>query len=129
MNEHGFTSDQTEAVERTAAASAHRVLRNYTRRALIGFFLLLVGVGYAINGNTQTLKDSHERGQKVRTVICTILTESDYQAYAFTKKHNLNAESLQASLKATAHYREEVGPAPGCNGTITPPPTSTEPLD
>lgn len=124
-----LTPDQQIIVDAAKAAAvveakneALGLLRSYVRRASVGFLLLLVGIGYAINGNTQALNDSHERGQKVRTVICTILTQSDEQTYASAKKFNLSASELQASLKTTAHYREEVGPAPGCDNTITPPP-------
>jgi hypothetical protein len=115
-------TDDQRVVYDLVIKDALELIKSYAKRATIGFLLLLVGLGFAINGNTQALNDSRSRGQKVRTVICTVLTQSDQETYILAEKGQISAAELQNALKATATYREEVGPAPGCTNTITPPP-------
>lgn len=102
-------------------------------KALIGFLLLGIGTGYAINGNSQAINDSKERGAVVRGVICQILTDADKQSYAAipaeAKAFHIDEAQLRKFtneyLQQDAKARKKLQPATPkgvCYGTITPEP-------
>lgn len=117
-----LTDAQKAAVAREAKKSVSSALKTYSRRALAGYLLLFVGIGFAINGNYAAINDSHARGTKLRTVICLVLTQSDRGLYQDSTEGKLTHVELQAALAETAQFRKEIGPAPGCLTTPTPPP-------
>lgn len=117
-----FTEDQHAEIAKIAGASSDNVLKRYSRKALVGFLLLLVGVGFAVNGSHNALNDSRERGTKLRTVICLVLTQADGGLYEQHAEGKLSSNELTAALVETAEFRKDIGPAPGCLTTPTPPP-------
>lgn len=122
MRDHEFTPEQIRAIQHESKVATRNAIKRYVRSAIVGYALLLAGVGFAINGNREALQSSQVHGTQVRSVICTVLTQSDQETYVLASKGQISDAELQNALRATAKYREDVGPAPGCNNTITPPP-------
>jgi hypothetical protein len=115
-----LTDIQKAAVAREAQKSVTSALKRYSRRALAGYLILLVGLGFAINGNHTAINDSHERAIKLRTVICLVLTQSDQGLYIDAEEGKIDRKELTAALTESAKFRKEIGPAPGCLTTLTP---------
>lgn len=88
-------------------------------KAIVGYLLLAFGCAYSINGVTQALHDSKERGQITRGIICSILTQSDEESLRSLKPESKflhiklsDLEQFEESqLKVTAKYRKELAPS------------------
>jgi hypothetical protein len=106
--------------------TATQALKHYARRAVVGYIVLLIGVGVALYGVRSALNDSKERGATVRNVICLILQQADQFDYAAFNEHKINSTELVAGLHVTARYRQEIGTGydrksvPSCFDKITP---------
>lgn len=107
-----WVSEQTRsACER----SARNAVRRYRNQALAGFFILLLGIGWAV-------KDQHDQSYKARGVLCQIISQGDQQAYSYVTDGTITKVQLDRALKASAHYRELLSPGKGCTTSITPAP-------
>lgn len=106
-------------------------VRDYlNHKATVGYVLLAVGIGYAVNGNSEAIHESRDRGKISRGVICNILTQTDEQTIeqlpATSKLLHIPMKTLKKyeadTLKRSAHYRHQLGPstpASACEHGIT----------
>lgn len=104
------------------------IKRFLKHKATVGYIILAIGTGVAINGTSNALHDSRERSKVTRGIICAILTNSDEASIrnlpAEAKLLHISLADLQKfeslALKQTASYRAKLAPAvpPGvCSGT------------
>lgn len=109
-------------VAATARAYARReaqgVLKRYRNQALIGFLVLLLGLGYAI-------KDTHDKSRAGRSVLCQIIERGDKQAYIYRDEHTITTQQLHRALAQSVEYRKLLNA--GCSLKITPPPKHVTP--
>jgi hypothetical protein len=92
-----------------------KAIRRTLRWAVLGYLLLVVGLGYAIHDNRQ-------RSTAGRAVLCKIITQGDSTSYAYSREGTINPAQLRRALRQSAEYRRQLGPAPACSPGITPPP-------
>lgn len=111
------TAVKTEVAKQTSRAITH-VLRRYIFGALVGYVLMAVGLGYVI-------KDNRDRATQGRAVLCRIIRDGDSTTYAYQREGLLNERQLRRALAKSAQYRRELGPAPACSASITPPPPAS----
>lgn len=109
--------------------------KRYIRNSVIGFLILLFGVGYAVHGNSQTLSESKAKGSIVRGVLCKQSTEKDLKLFQFVAENPpdkggfgalITPKLTHESLVNAARERQQLGYAPhpkACNPNITLKPT------
>lgn len=108
------------AVAREVKGTVSHVLRRYVLGATIGYVILAAGLGYVIH-------DNRVRSTQGRAVLCKIITQGDSTTYAYHREGLLNKRQLRRALRQSAEYRRQLGPAPACAPTITPPPPKGAP--
>jgi hypothetical protein len=109
-------------LERAARMYARREadarLRRYRNQALVGFLILLFGIGYVLH-------DLHATSQQARGVVCQIITRGDKQAYVYRHEGLINAKQLHRALIQSAEDRKLL--AANCDTGLTPPPKAATP--
>lgn len=109
--------DTIEHLESAARFYARREadarLRRYRNQALIGFLILVAGIGYVLH-------DLHATSQHARGVVCQIITRGDKQAYIYKTEGLINAQQLHRALVQSAEDRKLLDA--NCDTSITPPP-------
>lgn len=94
--------------------AANEVLHKFRNYAVIGFLILLIGIGAA---TWWTNRNAYES----RGVICKIIKQGDYQAYQYEKEGTITNAQLRRALTASQEYRKLLLPAQGCDTDYTKP--------
>lgn len=110
-----MTQEQLEFLTEQTRRAVHKALAWRTRSALIGFLILLFGVGYAVH-------DTSHRAYKSRGVLCALVTRGDALTYQYWAEGTITASQLQRTLQVSADARRDLAPGKGCYKHVTPPP-------
>lgn len=110
----------TEQTERASRKSAIHAVRQYRNRALVGFCILLFGIGGVV-------LDNRHQSEVARGVLCTIIKRGDVQAYAYEREGTITRAQLDRALAESARSRELLAPGKNCDSSITPAPPVAKP--
>lgn len=116
-----MTEEQLNLISETTNHATRKALNHYRRQALVGFAILLLGIGGGVAHN-------HNTSVRARSVLCKIITDGDRTVYQYEREKLLTHQQVTRALEKSAQYRKEIGPAPGCSEHITPPPPPPGPL-
>lgn len=113
------TTEELKIIEdharNAARVEARQRLHRYRNGAVIGFLILLGGIGYALH-------DTAQKSYDARGVLCKIIKSGDVQTYQYAQDGLINRAQLHRALSASAEYRKLLAPGRGCDTKITPQP-------
>jgi hypothetical protein len=96
-----------------ARKEADARLKRYRNQAVVGFLILVAGLGYVVH-------DLHTTSQRARGVVCQIISRGDKQAYVYKAEGLINAKQLHRALVQSAEDRKLLDA--NCDTGLTPPP-------
>lgn len=112
-----MTLEQLAFFTEQTRRAVHHALRRYTAASVVGFLILLAGVGYSIH-------DTAHRSYRARSVLCTLITRSDVQLYHYADEGAITQDQLHRSLRLSAESRHDLQPGSSCSDSITPVPST-----